>query len=342
MKWLLIACALMVGAIIVLSPDYAKRSNEEQRQYKPLFADLKSRINEIDRVTITRADEELTVYMDDNHVWRVKEAHDFPASSAEIRKLLLYLSQSELRDAKTANPELLPRLNLDEAQAFNLTLWKGEQSLYSVLLGKLTPEKSSTYVRPNATDAQSYTASGQLEVSTNPLDWLFYDLFSVKVERVRKVAYALDGHKPYEYRRTNPTEELRLAELPQGKELKQRYQFVSPAAFIEKLNFTEVLPASKSIDAPLGRVTVSTFDGLNVRFTLHRVNFENYFAIHAEADNAAYQKVTESTQEFTVTIQEADAINQRTSGWIYKLGQYHTNQLMQSYFELIQDVKDTP
>ncbi len=337
MKWLMVACVAVLAVAIAFTPETKQSDRQAESSYQPLMPELKTHINDVDRISVSRGEEQITVYMDSNQQWRVKEAADYPASSVEIRKLLLYLSQSELRDKKTANPELLPRLKLDAPQAFTLTLWDGEEQLHQLLLGKLTPEKSATYVRTSADDLQSYTATGQLVVSANPLDWLFYDLFSVKINRVRSVEYNLEGHKSYRYSRETPDVQLTLSDLPEDKELKQRYQIVSPAAFVEKLNFTEVVPREKADGEALGNVTVTTFDGLKILFTLYRVEFENHFAISALADKSIYKQVSEDMQDFSVTQQEAAAINDRTRGWLYKLGQYHTNQLTKSYFDIVQD-----
>lgn len=340
MKWLLIACAVVLSAAVMLAPD-TQQSSSSESSYQPLMPKLKQQINDINRITVMRGEEHLTLYMDNEKQWRVKEASDYPASSAEVRKLLLYLSQSELRDEKTANPELLPRLKLDNEQAFTLSLWKDDTLLHTLLLGKITPEKSGTYVRLSPDAWQSYTATGQLIVSTNPLDWLFYDLFSVKVSRVQSIDFRLDGHKAYGYQREAPNAQLTLSELPDDKELQQRYQIVSPAAFIEKLDFTDVVPKEEADGEALGRVIISTFDGLKIIFTYYQVEFEPYFAISAKADETIYKKVGNDTQSFSTTQQEAAAINRRTQGWLYKLGQYHTNQLTQSYFDIVKDKQTT-
>ena len=341
MKWLLIACIIVCGAAIMFSPITHQSQDDTKSRYQTLLPELKQHINDVDRITVQRGDEDITLYMDNAQQWRVKEAENYPASSTEIRKLLLYLSQSQLRNTKTANPELLPRLKLDDEQVSVLTLWRGDDILHRILLGKITPEKTGTYVRLSSDESQSYVASGRIEVSTNPLDWLFYDLFSINTSRVRNIEYALDGYKPYRHTRSSPDTALMFEPLAGDKELQQRYQILSPAAFIEKLNFTDVVPIAKADGEALGTIVVTTFDGLNITFTLYQVEYQQYFAISATADEAMYQKVNNTMQDFTITRQEAAAINERTAGWLYQLGQYHTNQLTKSYFDMVQDKTDT-
>lgn len=328
---------LIVAFVLMARPDVKSTAvNDEEREHPLLAAGLKEQLNDIDKITITRGDKVATVEKHANGSWHVKELFDYPASTVAIRKALFYMSQSELRDRKTNDPTKLARLRLDDKQVHRIALESDGKVLHKLMLGRPTRDATNTYARIGD-NPQSYVVSGRMEFKANPHDWLFYDLFAVSAKRVKKIAFAFKGKQHYAYNRKNPDDKIRIEPLPKDKKMKKAKIPVSPITYYQRLAFTDVLPQSEIKDEPLGTIELTTFDGLIVTITYHRIDFEDWAQITTRADEGAYRDDLRGYQPYNITLQEADAINNRTRGWLYKLGQYQYNNFTKSYYDLVED-----
>ena len=71
-----------------------------------LLPDMRTVANDIDRVSISRANEETLILARDGDRWLVPDRDNYPASIARIREVLLAMADARVVEAKTANPEL--------------------------------------------------------------------------------------------------------------------------------------------------------------------------------------------------------------------------------------------
>jgi hypothetical protein len=327
----LLALLTMV-VIVVIRPDMM--SHDVTQDTHPLFAaGLKEQLNYVDELVVTRGESTTTITKNADNMWVVKERSDYPASTAAIRKTLLFLSQSELRTKKTEDESKFVRLGLDDAAATNVMLKKAGSTLHTLVLGNITRDATSTYVR-HATDTHAYVASGRLEVSATPNDWLDYDFFSLSRDRVKRIDFKFDGKPAYEYARLAKENAMVLSPLPEAKQLKQQQVPYDPSIYFERMAFTDVMAAGDHTASESKDITtVETFDGLVLRTTFYEVDLMPWVAF----DASLLENINASLEEKEALQKEVQAINQRTKGWLYQLGQFQQDQLRRSYNDIVED-----
>jgi Domain of unknown function (DUF4340) len=322
----------LIGASFWMKPT-VQQTGETDPVHVLLAKGLKAELNEINAIELTQGEaQKTTITRDADGIWRIKELYDYPASTANIRKALLYLSQSELREKKTDDQTKWDRLGLDHAHATHVKLKKGEETTYHLQLGKVTADATGTYVRlGNSPD--TYAASGRLELKANPHEWLFYDLFSIDRARVKRIRYEFTGKKDYEYVRTAPEAEMSLLPPPEGK-LKDRPVPLNPSYYFERLQFTDVMPETKITSSVPNETALETFDGLVITVRFYEIDQRNWAQFSARVDTSLRDESVKDLRPLATVQQEANAINERTAGWLYELGQFNYTQLRSSYFDL--------
>ncbi len=336
-KYGLIAVAIIIALLAIGLAPRSQQTVDQEREHPLLAPGLKEALNEIDELTVEQGEYSATVVQNDEGNWTVKELFNYPADTAKIRKLLLHISQSELRTKKTANPARLSRLGLADDQIRSITMKVDGKVKHHIRLGNIARDKINTYARLGD-DPQSYVTTGRLEFQAKPHDWLFYDLFSIPRKRVKQISFRLAGKKAYDYSRTKTGEPMVLSPLPDDKELRQRIVPLSQSTYFERMVFTDIHPETNPQQEEPSYVRMTTFDGLVVTLYFHFVELHYWVQFAAQADQTADEKL-EGFQSFDTTRQEAAAINRRTNGWLYELGQFQYNHFLRSYFDIVQDKK---
>lgn len=334
---ILTALTAAVIAALVLLPRHTQEPIEGGEQARMVAPGLRKQLNTIDEIRITRNEESVTLYETESGQWRIDELYGYPASKSDIRKFLLFIAQSEIRAEKTADPERLERLKLDETQAHQVYIKQDGELLHHIVLGKLSDTPISTYVRLGKT-VQSYLASGHLDFSATPYDWLDNDLLSVNRQRVRRIAYDFDGRKPYRFERSHPDEEMQLKPLPADKQLKHPNRPFDASNFFERLKFVKVLTDEHIVTEGKNKVVMETFDGLEVTLRFHPIGFELWADISARV--VPEKRLPEASGVTLTPLKavkaEAQAINAQLEGWLYVLGQFQQNQLTRSYYDVVE------
>ncbi len=331
--FLALAAVLVVVLAYTLRPD-SRHTTTSEPAHPLLMPGLKEKLNAVDTIEVTQADQKTTVFKDKEGIWRINERYDYPASVAAIRKTLLYLSQSELREKKTAEPDKLTHIGLGERNRAQVNLKQGDAVLFALGLGNPTRDGFNTYVQPES-GQQSYVASGRLDIKANPSEWLFYDLFSVARNRVKRIRYVFTGKKNYEFTRTKAGEYMTL--LPKGDDvkLKERPMPLNPSYYFERLEFTDVLPASKLKVSTPDMTVMEAFDGLVITVRFAMIDEREWASFEATVDPALRNPAAKDLTPLEKVQAEAEAINGRTRGWLYELGQFNHNQLRSSYYDLV-------
>ena len=331
---LLVLAALLVGTLAYTMRPESRHTTLSEPTHPLLVTGLKEKLNAIDTIEVSKAEEKTTIVKDQEGMWHVKERYDYPASVAAIRKTLLYLSQSELREKKTDDPQKLSRLGLDAQTRTKVTLKQGDAPLFTLAIGNPTRDGFNTYVQPK-NDAQSYVASGRLEVKASPSEWLFYDLFSIARSRVKRIRYTFKGKKNYEFVREKAGEYMTLLPKSDDVKLKDRPMPLNPSYYFERLEFTDVLPASRLKVSSPDVTVMEAFDGLVLTVHFAMIDDREWAYFDAAVDPSLRDAAAKDLMPLEKVHAEADAINQRATGWLYELGQFNHNQLRSSYYDLV-------
>jgi Domain of unknown function (DUF4340) len=330
--WVLAVAAFITIVLAFAWQPTVIHSADTDTTRRLLAAGLKEKINDINKIEITQDNQRTTLHQDAKGVWRVKELYDYPASLPEIRKTLLYFSQSELRDAKTNDPEKLVKLGLSKDMRTMVALKNGDATLFELTIGRTSSDGGGTYVLP-AEGTQSYLASGALTVKSSPQEWLTYDMFSIDRSRVKRIRYEFSGKRNYAFVREKTNQAMRLEPSPTDKIL-TRPTPLNPSYYFERLTFTDVLPESKSTTPTRDMTIMETFDGLVVTVRFVEVDLREMAQFSAHVVPSLRDSNNSSLLPLERVLGEAEAINALTAGWLYELGQFNSTQLRSSYYDL--------
>jgi hypothetical protein len=325
----------VVGAAVVVA---GNRPATALAQGQRVFSGLEQNLGGAQTIEIAKHDGKFVIARR-GETWVVPDKSDYPARPDMVRKALVGLAELDTVEAKTRNPELYGRLNLqdpsvDGSKAVQVSV-KGAQDavLASLLIGKKrTPPVGASsagasdmiYVR-KAGDAQTWLAQGQLDIHDAVLDWTQRDVVDLAGDKIASVELQRSDAKPVALLREKPEDkDFKIRDMPPGKTIKSQYDVNGLADMLASLSFDDV---AKDGAFPVGPAKATdrfrTKDGMTVTVTLLPKDSETWAKIEAagEGDAAA----------------PAKEISQRTAGWLYKLPDYKRDKLMSKLDELVQD-----
>jgi hypothetical protein len=159
----------------------------------PLFPGLLDRVNEISKVKLISPGNRLTISAADGG-WKLDEKGGYPVESQQVRDLVLALANLQLVEAKTADPKLLERLELEEPEVDGAKSRSIElddrtgTALAATVVGKSKPDlygggHGGVYVR-RAGDDQAWLAAGEIELPTDASSLLNHEVIDVPTDQV--------------------------------------------------------------------------------------------------------------------------------------------------------------
>lgn len=305
------AAVAAIGGALVLTPS-------DQAPPAPggaalAFPGLAQRLQSAARIEAKRHDGTLEIARR-GETWVLPAKGGYPVRQEKVRELLTGLTELRLTEPRTANPEMLDRLGLEDparagATSTLLRVLDAEGGVIAELvIGRRrvrtqgnVPE-SAFVRRPNET--QAWLAEGRIPVDADPQLWLDRDIANLPRERVRRVAVARAGQ---------PALVLSRAEGPDG-----RLQVSEPAdapptdetnldevgrAF-EFLTFLDVRTEAEAPGEALGEARFELTDNLAIVVRPRRDGENLWASFAAEGDD------------------EAARFNARWRGWAYQVGQW--------------------
>ncbi len=321
-----VALGLVVATASVLNKQNVRTETPIEQKTVPA---LSAKLNEVRRLSISRADEATDIHLGEDGVWRISQLKDYPADTAKIRQFLYRLSTSVRKEMKTANPDLFKRLSLTDnaavrAQAF---LKDEEKPLLDILVGKKDETFGGTYIR-NYADNQSWLVSEDIALHPVALSWVDEVILNVNRARIWKIRIQHKGKPVVEIDRLNPGGDFTLKNIPDGKELTAHYSIYTVATAMENMKLANVAKA-KILPAPvITTVHFLTLDGLEVQVEIapegtvmgqHWAKVSARFVPEAILDTEQAKSLSNPPEQVQ---KEAEAINAHTSEWIYKLSEF--------------------
>ena len=114
-SWLLFLTFVVAGLVLMVPGKTSKESSIEQTVLLPGAA---AQVNDIDWLRLTSGGKvTVTTLKREGSVWVVEEASAYRADWGRLKTLLTGLSQAEVVEAKTANPDYYPRLGVEDVSA---------------------------------------------------------------------------------------------------------------------------------------------------------------------------------------------------------------------------------
>ncbi len=329
-----------------------------------LFPGLAGELNGVASIAVLADGERLTLAREGNE-WVVTERGGYPARFEAVKKALIGLAELKTFEAKTAEPASYARIEVEDpededAKSKLVTVTDGDgKTLAALVVGKLRFAKgglgpSMTYVR-RAGEAQSWLASGDLDVGGDIGDWIDKSLLDISSDRMRRVTLTPADGKPVVIgRKAGADDKFTVENLPGGAEISSESDVRNRTSVLFGLTLDDVRPAALVPFATkgAGKAEYRTLDGLVIRIDTAKHENRTWIAIEAALDEAGRVEpdATESGGEDEtakrLTLddvkEEVEEINQRTRGWAFAVPGYKLDYIRSTLDDLLKkpDKKD--
>lgn len=324
--------ALVAIAIAVLAS--GDRGVSRAAPGQSAFPALAAKLGDVASVTVSRNGTTMT-FIRDGDSWLVAEKGNYPANAAKLSQIVRAMADLTLVEPKTQNPDLYPRLEVEDPgrgkSALVAVKDKSGGDLAQAIVGKqrydrLGAGNDGVYLRKPG-EAQSWLARGTLDPSGDPASWLDRQVIDISEKKIAKVTLTQPDGSKLVISRAAPDASFAVEDAPADAKFKSESTTSGPATALETLDLDDVKPAGELPVADKEVVTASftTFDGLTVDLRLMERDKSNWIAISATGSGSA----------------EADAkkIDDRVSHWTYAIPAYKANLLKTKLADLLEPAK---
>ena len=359
--------AIVVGA--VLSVD--RESSTAARSGEIVFPGLLDQVNSVVRVRVTGNEGKFTLTRD-RDTWVVEEKERYAADPDRVHKLLLGAAGMKRVEPKTSNPELYPKLWLEDpsskdAKSVRFVLENASDAeLANWVLGDRRPSKSDAsrtelYIRV-ADDPLAWLVEGSVPGGQKIIDWLDRPVARIDRERLRAVEVVHADGTVIAVNKSLPADaDFALRDIPADREADSQYRINDIGRFLEDLRFEDVAPSSSldfagSLDK---QVQATTFDGLRVHLETVMRDGEAWVQLRAEFDEGLVEKSEDaaeaskdeagaapgntpgSLRSADEVRAEAERLNARWKGWAYELPSFKRDYIAKRIDELTRAIEET-
>lgn len=324
--------ALVAIAIVVLAS--GDRGVSRAAPGQSAFPALAARLGDVASVTVSRDGTTMTLIRDGDN-WLVAEKGNYPANAAKISQIVRAMADLTLVEPKTQNPDLYPRLEVEDPGNGKSTLVavkdKSGGDLAQAIVGKrrydrLGAGNDGVYLRKPG-EAQSWLARGTLDPSGDAASWLDRQIIDISEKKIAKVTLTQADGSKLVISRSAPEAKFAVEDAPADAKFKGETATSGPATALETLDLDDVKPAGELPVPDKDVVTASftTFDGLTVDLRLMERDKADWIAISAAGSGPA----------------EANAkkIEDKVSHWTYAIPAYKANLLKTKLADLIEPAK---
>jgi hypothetical protein len=324
--------ALVAIAIVVLAT--GDRGVSRAAPGQPAFPALAAKLGEVASVTVSRNGTTMTLIRDGDS-WLVAEKGNYPANAAKISQIVRAMADLNLVEPKTQNPDLYPRLDVEDPEHGKSALVaakdKSGGDLAQAIVGKrrydrLGAGNDGVYLRKPG-EAQSWLARGTLDPSGDPSSWLERQIIDISEKKIAKVALTQPDGSKLVISRLAPEAKFAVEDAPPDTKFKSETTTSGPAGALETLDLDDVKPAGELPVPDKDVVTASftTFDGLTIDLRLVERDKSDWVAISATGSGSAEA--------------EAKKIEDKVSHWTYAIPAYKANLLKTKLADLIEPAK---
>lgn len=327
------ATAVLVAiAIVVLSS--GDRGVSRVAPGQPAFPMLAATLGDVASVTVSRDGTTMTLIRDGDS-WLVAEKGNYRANAAKISQIVRAMADLTLVEPKTQNPDLYPRLEVEDPgngkSALVAVKDKSGGDLAQAIVGKrrydrLGAGNDGVYLRKPG-EAQTWLARGTLDPSGDPASWLDRQVIDIPEKKIAKVTLIQPDGGKLVISRSAPEAKFAVEDAPADAKFKSESATSGPATALETLDLDDVKPAGelKVPDKDVATASFTTFDGLTVDLRLVERDKSNWIAISATGSGPAEA--------------EAEKIEDKVSHWSYAIPAYKANLLKTKLADLIEPAK---
>jgi hypothetical protein len=303
--------------------------------------------------------------------WVLPEKGNYPALEEPVAKLVRGLLAARVLESKTSDPTLYERLSVQDPPAVGSAsggasgvasspsgvtpvlvslLGEGQAPLAKVILGKaqqsatVSAETAASFARESGS-AQSVLISGSFTAPIDAMQWVERNVLEIDRARFASVRVQGPAGAPalVVSRKSESEESYQVADMPEGRELKDTTTPQRVVTPLSSLTIDDVLPVASLAmdDADKAFVsTFTTFDGLVL--TARTIDHEGkpWVSIHATYDAALDTKAPPAADATLATHREqqqknASAMHARLSPWAFQIPAFVAEQLRASMESLL-------
>jgi hypothetical protein len=294
---------------------------------EPAFPALRENPDAVAKIILSSPAGTITLVRETGDRWATLERNGYPVDRKRVRDLVVALADMRLIERKTTEPERYDRLEVEAPDAKNAQseLVRLEATdgtvLAEAIIGKqryrLTgTEPSGTYLR-RPDEAQSWLASGGIQIDREVARWLDGEIVDLDPEAIRRIEIQRAGEPSYAAVRDDPGGELRLAGLADDETLKEDADLSRLAGALAGVRLDDVKPREQlTWPAEQHTARVETFDGVELDVQLAHIE-DGYWATFearavapstptASAATGAAQPTASAADEATPAEADAD------------------------------------
>ena len=292
-----------------------------------LFDDMAAVLNDVDTVTVTRADSGTVTIRRQADGWGIADRDDYPANLERIRGVLLAMAEARVVEPKTADPARHAILGVDNptgelSKGTLVTAAAGGQS-FSLIFGNVS-QGTYRYARIGG-EAQSWLVDQNPEIPLSIGEWLNADIIDIPSTRIQSVSITHpDGETIRADRAVDDGTDFIVADIPDDRELSYSTVANGLAGALNDLDLDDVRAAGD--DAATAVITeFLTDDGL--RITARTTSEDDVHWLTLAASSAGADP------------NEADELNDSLGGWQFRIADYKANLLTRRWEDILKPLE---
>jgi hypothetical protein len=347
---------LLAAVVVLVTLVLLGQGGSSTGSGKLLMPSLAAALNDIERVAITKANNEVVVTLERTpEGWVATNKNGYAADVGKLRQGLRALAEAKILEQKTANPELYSHLGVedvsgDKAAGIAIALTAKGKELPALILGNADGSKHR-YVR-RAGETQSYLIDRNPEFARGVGQWLDALIVDIRSDRIAQVTITqADGPVVRISKPNKDAANYDVADVPKGREL--LYPGVANVIgnSLRELSLEDVEPAAAATPAKPTVVEFRTFDGLVVRAEGEKRGDASWVAFTASVDAAraaaAAATPAPAAEGAGATpndakpaaapdaAAEAARINAKVGPWRYKIATFQYDQMTRRISDLL-------
>jgi Domain of unknown function (DUF4340) len=331
---LLASATAVLVAIAIVALVSGDRGVSRAAPGQPAFPALAAKLGDVASVTLSRNGTTMTLIRDGDS-WLVAEKGNYPANAVKISQIVRAMADLTLVEPKTQNPELYPRLEVEDPgngkSALVAVKDKSGGDLAQAIVGKRSYDRlgagnDGVYLRKPG-EAQTWLARGTLDPSGDPASWLDRQIIDISEKKIAKVTLTQPDGTKLVISRTAPDAHFAVEDAPADTKFKNESTINGPAGALETLDLDDVKPTGELPVPDKDVITASftTFDGLTVDLRLIERDKSDWIAISAAGSGSAEA--------------EAKKIENKVAHWTYAIPAYKANLLKTKLADLVESAK---
>lgn len=322
---ILLVVSIVVAAVVFLMPSRTGReASFAPYAFLPALADA---VNDVALVRITsRAGEDVITLERGEDGWVVQEFNRYPADWATLKPLLAALSQAQVIEEKTSNPEYYDRLGvedpLQEGAEGTLVEFPDDENLPAVVVGTRAQGREGQYLRLNS-EAKSVLVDRSISLPFDRANWLQRDIVDIPDTDVISVTITHpDGESIHLSRESTDDTDFVLQDIPEGREAKSTWAVNQVASALQGLKLEAVAPLEEVDFSEAVHFKVTSQTGLVVTADVVSDGEHRWLKVEATAGD------------------DAASINERVSGWAYRIPIYKYDAINKRKEDLLAAVEE--